>query len=72
MSFQEFRSWMAYRKNYGSLNPIMRQEAGFALLATLIQYARGIKDVSQSDFMFNKKDEYMNDPNEFINMFKAK
>ena len=63
---------MTYRKNYGSLNPIMRQESGFALLATLVQYARGIKDAKPSDFIFNRKDDFMEDPNEFINMFKAK
>lgn len=71
MSLDEFRAWMAYRKNYGSLNPILRQESGFALLATLVQYARGIKDVQMTDFIFNKKDDVMNDPEDFMNMFKA-
>lgn len=75
MHQDEYYSWLAYREKYGHLNPIRRQENGFALLATLVQYARGIKNAKMTDFIFTREPESegdeMTDPRDFINMFKA-
>lgn len=56
MSFEEFGSWAAYIQKRGTQNLGMRVESGFALLATLIQHARGI-DCDIDEFMphFDKK-----------------
>lgn len=73
----EYRSWLAYRKKRGPLNPMYRQDDGFAMLAVLIERAVGNKDAKHSDYIFYGKnedkdqEEIMTDPRDFIKMFSG-
>lgn len=75
MHQDEYMSWLAYRRKYGPLNPMIRQDNGFALVSMLINRGLGGR-AEMSDFLCYGKnqveDEVMNDPREFLNMFKAK
>lgn len=62
LSRHEFSQWVEYRKRRGPLNPLLRQESGFALLASLLCSVHGIKSrtgeiLSQRDFMPYAVDE---------------
>lgn len=56
MTYDEFKSWCAYRDKRGPLNPMLRQDGNFAVIATLINRALGGK-ANPADFMPWAKDE---------------
>lgn len=73
MHQDEYMSWLAYRNKRGPLNPMMRNDNGFALIAMLINRGLGGK-AEISDFLQYGKDEQeevMTDPMEFIKMFSG-
>ena len=55
LSFDEYTSWATYIRKRGSMNVGLRVESGVALLAMLIQRARGIEcDVTEFMPHFDK------------------
>lgn len=50
ISYDEYLSWCAYVRKRGTLNLGMRVEAGFALLATMVNRATG-GQAKMEDFM---------------------
>lgn len=56
MTLAEFSAWVAYRQRRGPLNPLLRQDGNFALIATLISRATGGR-AEMADFMPWAKDE---------------
>lgn len=50
MTSDEEEVWRLYRAKRGPLNPMLRQESGFALLATMISRTNGGK-ADMADFM---------------------
>lgn len=51
MTHVEYLSWCAYVRKRGPLNVGTRIEQGIALLATLIQRARGVSSARMEDFL---------------------
>lgn len=78
LSHAEFFAWAEYRKKRGPLNPLLRQESGFALLAGLLCAAHGIKGsggqiLTHKDFMPYAHDEPEATVEDFMKMLgKAK
>lgn len=56
MTYAEYAAWVAYRNKRGPLNPLLRQDGNFALIATLIAGAMGHRR-EVSDFMPWAKDD---------------
>lgn len=56
MTLPEFAAWVAYRNRRGPLNPLLRQDGNFALIASLISQACGGK-AEMADFMPWAKDD---------------
>ena len=56
MTYAELMAWVAYRNRRGPLNPMLRQDANFALFATQINRATGGR-AETADFMPWARDE---------------
>ena len=77
MSADEAVTWRLYRDKRGGLNPLLRNEAGHAMLAGLICTAAQIKDLSgrpmtMADFLPHARDpepEEFASKDEIIRMF---
>lgn len=76
MHYDEYMSWLAYRRKHGPLNEMIRSDNGFSLLATIVSNALGGK-AKMTDFLqygnrSEPEEEVMTDPMEFIKMFRGK
>lgn len=55
MSYDEFKSWIAFRRKRGPLNAMMRIDYGFAqVCAVLMQTLGGVKNVKLNDLLLWK------------------
>lgn len=57
MTYDEFLSWVEYRRKYGPLNPIHRAHQEFTLLGFRVASAAGAKLDLEKMFMYPRKDE---------------
>ena len=77
MTADDFRRLSLYRQKRGPLNPTLRMDAGFALMASCVFNAAGIKRrdgqaFQQSDFMpWAREEEPEATPEAVFSMFKS-
>lgn len=57
MSYDEFLSWVEYRRKYGPLNPIHRAHQEFTLLGFRVASAAGAKLDLDKMFVYPRVDE---------------